>query len=75
MIAERIRVALRETVAPALGLDPAELELTEFTDGIASLRLGPACHSCSGTLMALVQSIEAELRSVVPDVELVEVVG
>jgi Fe-S cluster biogenesis protein NfuA len=72
VIDDRIRVALRDSVAPALGLDPAELELTEFANGIASIRLGPACHSCSGTLMALVQSIEAELRAVVPEVELVE---
>jgi Fe-S cluster biogenesis protein NfuA len=75
VIDERIRLALRETVAPALGLDPRELELTAFADGIASIRLGPACHGCSGTLMALVQSIEAELRAVVPEVELVEAVA
>jgi Fe-S cluster biogenesis protein NfuA len=71
---DRIDAALKETVAPALGLDPAELTCTAFADGIATVRLGPACHSCGGGLMALVQSIEAELRTVVPDVELVEAV-
>ena len=74
MIDELIRTALRETVAPALGLDPAEMELAEYGNGIASVRLGPACLSCSGSVMGLIQSIEAELRGVVPEVEIVELV-
>jgi Fe-S cluster biogenesis protein NfuA len=74
VIRERINTALRESVAPILGLDPTELDCTEFTDGIASVRLGPACLSCSGTVMALVQSIENELRAIVPEVEIVEAI-
>jgi Fe-S cluster biogenesis protein NfuA len=74
-VIDRINSALREFVAPELGLDPAELVCTEYLNGIASVRLGPACHSCSGTLMTLVLSIENELRTKIPDVEIVEIVS
>ena len=72
---DRVAEALRTHVAPALGLDPAEFELVSVDNGIATIRLGPACHSCSGTLMALVGQLESELRSHVPEVEIVEAVG
>ncbi|MFO0938590.1 MAG: NifU family protein [Gemmataceae bacterium] len=75
ILAERVADVLRSEVAPALELDPDELEVVEVENGIATLRLGPACHSCSGTLMALVMSIESELKSRIPEVEIVEVVG
>lgn len=75
ILAERVADVLRAEVAPALELDPDELEVVEVENGIATLRLGPACHSCSGTLMALVMSIESELKSRIPEVEIVEVVG
>ena len=74
LLMDRVALALREQVAPALDLDPAELEVVEVENGIATIRLGPACHSCSGTLMALVMQIEAELKSHVPEVEIVEAV-
>ena len=74
-LTDRVAEALRMEVAPALGLDPAELEVVEVVNGIATLRLGPACHSCSGTIMAWVMSLEAELKSRVPEVEIVEVVA
>ena len=74
-LTDRVAEALRLEVAPALGLDPAELEVVEVVNGIVTLRLGPACHSCSGTIMALVMSLEAELKSRVPEVEIVEVVA
>jgi Fe-S cluster biogenesis protein NfuA len=74
-VIDRINSALREFVAPELGLDPAELVCIEYLNGIASVRLGPSCHSCSGTLMTLVLSIENELRTKIPDVEIVEIVS
>jgi Fe-S cluster biogenesis protein NfuA len=71
---DRINEALRTDVAPALELAPSELEATAFENGIVSVRLGPACHSCSGSITALIASIESELRTRVPEVEIVEVV-
>ena len=75
LLTDRVTEALRTEVAPELGLDPAELEVVEVENGIATLRLGPACHSCSGGIMALVMMIEAELKSRIPEVEIVEVIA
>lgn len=72
---DRVASTLRTDVAPALGLDPSELEVVSVENGIASIRLGPACHSCAGSIMGLILSLETELRSRVPEIEIVEAVG
>lgn len=74
LLLDRVATSLREDVAPELDLDPAELEAVAVENGIATIRLGPACHSCSGTMMALVMQIEAELKKHVPEIEIVEAV-
>jgi Fe-S cluster biogenesis protein NfuA len=73
-IITKINTALKTQVANSLGLDPKELNATAFENGIVTVTLGPACHSCSGGFMALVQSIEAELKEQVPVVEIVEAI-
>jgi Fe-S cluster biogenesis protein NfuA len=71
----KAQAALRTGVAPALGLDPAELTAVAVENGILSLKVGPACLSCSGSVTALIASIEAELSARVPEIEIVELVG
>ena len=73
-VIDRVRVALRDHVAPAMGLDPDEAVVVAFEDGIASLRLAGACASCPAGLPALLAELEAELKSRVPEVEFVEAV-
>lgn len=62
------------TIAVAVGLDPAGLELVAYDDGVATLKLGEACASCPATIPLLVAQLEAELRRDVPEVQIVEVV-
>ena len=71
---DRVAVALRDRVAPALGLGPDDLELVAFADGIASVRLSAACAGCAVSIPLLVAQVEDELRRHAPAVEIVEVV-
>jgi Fe-S cluster biogenesis protein NfuA len=69
-----IESVLKSDVAAALELDPAEMTVTAFDDGIVSIRFGPVCSNCPGGMMVLVQSVEAELKARVSNVEIVEAV-
>ena len=71
---QRVHVALRDHIAPAMGLDPGEMVVVAVEDGIASLRLAGACASCPAGLPALLAELEAELKARVPEVEFVEAV-
>ena len=70
----RVQAALRDHVAPTMGLDIDELAVVAVEDGIASLRLAGACASCPAGLPALLAELEAELKRHVPEVEFVEAV-
>lgn len=71
---QRVEVALRDHVAPAMGFDADEMAVVAVEDGIASLRLAGACASCPAGLPALIAELEAELKARVPEVEFVEAV-
>lgn len=71
---DRVAEAMRLYAAPALGLDPAEVEVVAVADGIASVRLAGACASCPTTIPMLLTGLETELRARVPEVEVVEAV-
>lgn len=73
-LSDRVAAALRDHVAPALGLSADDLDLVAFTDGIASVRLSAGCAGCVVSIPALVAQVEDELRRHVPAVEIVEVV-
>ena len=70
----RVAAVLREQVAPALELDGGSIELVDVADGIAQVRFGAACASCPSTIWPLIQGLEQELRSRVPEIEIVEAV-
>jgi Fe-S cluster biogenesis protein NfuA len=72
---DRVELVLRAEVAPALALDGGGIEVLEVTDGIATVRLGAVCGGCPATITTILGAIEAELRSRVPEVELVEAVA
>jgi Fe-S cluster biogenesis protein NfuA len=72
---ERIQSFLRNHVAPELGLDASELEVVAFENGIATVRLTGVCASCPATLPTLLMSMEHELRSLAPEVEMIETVA
>jgi Fe-S cluster biogenesis protein NfuA len=69
---ERVSEALRDHVAPALNMDGGNIELLDVSNGIVQVRLNSAV-CCPTTVMALVVSLESELRRHVPEVEYVEV--
>lgn len=71
-LADRLRAVLAETIAPALDLDPAGIEVLDVTDGVARVRFGAACASCPASLMVLVQGIEDEVRKLLPEVDYIE---
>jgi Fe-S cluster biogenesis protein NfuA len=70
----RVETAVRDHLAPALGVDPSEITVVAVEDGIASLRLSGACASCPASLPTLLVQMENELRQHVPEVEMLEVV-
>ncbi|MGQ0712269.1 MAG: NifU family protein [Gemmatimonadaceae bacterium] len=63
----RIEAALGQ-VAEMLRLDQAVLELVEFQNGVAVLRLRGDCPDCEMSVSTLSVGIEAQLRMRVPEV-------
>jgi Fe-S cluster biogenesis protein NfuA len=70
----RVADAMRCHAAPAMALNPAEVEVVAVADGIASVRLAGACASCPATIPMLLTGLEAELRKHVPEVDVIEAV-
>jgi Fe-S cluster biogenesis protein NfuA len=70
---ERVEHALKHEIAPALLLDGNGIEVLEISGGIASVRLTGVCAGCPATILAVITSLEDELRKKVPEVEILEV--
>jgi Fe-S cluster biogenesis protein NfuA len=70
----RVEHALKHEIAPALLLDGNGIEVLEVENGIASVRLSGVCAGCPATIMAVITSLEDELRKKVPEVEILEAV-
>ncbi|MCU0704815.1 MAG: NifU family protein [Fimbriiglobus sp.] len=70
----RVAEAMRCHAAPAMDLNPAEVEVVAVEGGIASVRLAGACASCPATIPMLITGLENELRKHVPEVDIVEAV-
>ena len=70
----RVSAALKEIAGP-MNLEGDDLELLDVSDGIARIRFGAACASCPSTLWPLIVGLEHELRSRIPEIELVEAVS
>lgn len=70
----RVKRALKEDIAPALLLDGSEIEVVDVSDGIAQVRLSGVCAGCPATIMTVITNLENELRTRVPEVEVIEAV-
>jgi Fe-S cluster biogenesis protein NfuA len=70
----RVARVLAEEIAPALEMDGTVLEVLDVTDRVVRLRLGTAGACCPSTVMAIIMSIEEELRRRVSEVEYLEAV-
>ena len=75
-IEARIRSAI-EAMRPMLGIDACALELLAFRQesGTAVLRVDGSCPHCEMSVTVFLQGIEANLRSRVPEVRVVEAVS
>jgi Fe-S cluster biogenesis protein NfuA len=71
---ERVAQALAREVGPALAMDGTQIEVLDVADGVARLRLGGVCGNCPGSIMAVINGIEEELRKHVPEVDFIEAV-
>jgi Fe-S cluster biogenesis protein NfuA len=71
---ERVILALEREIGPALAMDGTKIEVLDVEDGVARLRLGGVCGSCPGSIMAVVNGIEEELRKHVPEIAYIEAV-
>lgn len=70
----RVERALKEDIAPALLIDGSEIEVVDVSDGIAQVRLSGVCAGCPATIMTVITNLETELRTRVPEVEVIEAV-
>jgi Fe-S cluster biogenesis protein NfuA len=70
----RVEHVLRHEIAPALALDGNGIEVLDVADGIARVRLTGVCAGCPATILAVITSLEDELRRKVPEVEVLEAV-
>lgn len=70
----RVERALKEDIAPALLLDGSEIEVVDVSDGIAQVRLSGVCAGCPATMTTVITNLESELRTRVPEVEVIEAV-
>ena len=70
----KVAEAMWYHAAPAMDLNPAEVEVVAVADGIASVRLAGACASCPATIPMLLTGLETELRKHVPEVDIIEAV-
>jgi Fe-S cluster biogenesis protein NfuA len=68
---DRAQHLITAEIAPAIGLAGDDIEVLAVADGIATVRLGPACAGCGG-IGTVVAMLEQELRLRLPEVEVVE---
>ncbi len=70
----RVERILRNEAAPALQLDGSAIEVCGIDGGVVQVRLGSVCAGCPGTIVAVVNGLEHELRRRMPEVEYLEVI-
>ena len=65
--------AVIERIRPALYADGGDLELVSFNGTVAHIRLLGACAGCPSARMTIETGIEATLRRIRPDLQVVAV--
>lgn len=71
-MAEHVARALAEDIAPALAMDGTQVELIELVEGVARIRFTGMGAGCPCTVMALLMTVEEELRRRAPEVQYIE---
>lgn len=61
-------------IRPYLQRDGGDVELVDYVDGVAKVKLKGACHGCPGAQMTLKMGIEKALKEKLPEVKAVEAV-
>ncbi len=70
----RIERLLAEEIVPLLEMDGGGVELVGIDAGVVRVRLHGSCGGCPSTIMAIIMSVEQELRKHIPEVEYLEAV-
>ena len=72
---EKINAAL-ERIRPAMQMDGGDIHLVEWreAEGLVRVALSGACHGCHMSTMTMTLGVERTLKSLVPEVQLVEAV-
>jgi Fe-S cluster biogenesis protein NfuA len=71
---QRVARVVAEEVDPLLQMDVDQIEVLEVSKGVARIRFHGPCTGCPATIMALIMSLEEELRWRIPEVEYLEAV-
>jgi len=72
-ITEAVREQI-EKVRPFVQADGGDIEFASYRDGVVSVRLLGACHTCPSSVLTLKAGVEARLVEAVPQVRRVETV-
>ena len=70
---EKVEEVLKE-IRVHLQQDGGDVELVDYIDGVAKVRLKGACSGCPGAQMTLQMGIERVLKEKIPEVKAVEAV-
>lgn len=74
-IDERIKSVLDEYIKPAVEMDGGAIQYHSFNDGVVKLLLQGACSGCPSSTITLKAGIENLLKSMIPEVKVVEAEG
>lgn len=70
---EKVEQVINE-IRPFLQRDGGDIELVDYVDGIAKVRLQGACQGCPGAQMTLKMGVERALKEKIPELKAVEAV-
>jgi Fe-S cluster biogenesis protein NfuA len=68
-VRDRIEKLLREQVNPGVASHGGKIELEDFRDGQAYLRMSGGCQGCSSAKATLGQGVEKILRTHIPELK------
>jgi Fe-S cluster biogenesis protein NfuA len=71
---EHLQRLLQERIVPELHLEGWQLEVIDWADHIARIRVNAAAGCCAGSVASVAALLEAELRRLLPDVQAIELI-
>ena len=67
--AQRLQQLLDEEINPGIAAHQGYVELLDYTDGTAFVRMGGGCQGCGMASVTLRQGIEQRVREIIPEVQ------